>query len=229
MERRAGRHPLGRGLLGSSRAGSPPTRRGCCAAAGRGRTAPARCPAPRSSSCSPARTSACASGPSGGCCTRPPPGRPRCSASTWRTWTCPTAAPGSAARAARSTSSSGRPAPPGCCPGCSRAASPARCSSPSGRRGCSCPPPTSTRHGHARLSYQQAEALFSEASGGATLHQLRHSALTHDAEDGTGTPMLMARSGHTSVAVAGQVRPGVRRGAGAAPGRARPARRRQRG
>src|SRR5208337_1238039 len=54
-------------------------------------------------------------------------------------------------------------------------------------------------HGHARLSYQQAAALFSKASGGATLHQLRHSALTHDAEDGTETPMLMARSGHTSV------------------------------
>ena len=53
--------------------------------------------------------------------------------------------------------------------------------------------------GRARLSYQQAEALFSAASGGATLHQLRHSALTHDAEDGTGAPMLMARSGHTSV------------------------------
>ena len=53
--------------------------------------------------------------------------------------------------------------------------------------------------GRARLSYQQAAALFSEASGGATLHQLRHSALTHDAEDGTGTPMLMARSGHASV------------------------------
>jgi len=53
--------------------------------------------------------------------------------------------------------------------------------------------------GRARLSYQQAEALFKEASGGATLHQLRHSALTHDAEDGTGAPMLMARSGHTSV------------------------------
>jgi integrase len=45
---------------------------------------------------------------------------------------------------------------------------------------------------------EQAAALFSEASGGATLHQLRHSALTHDAEGGTGTPMLMARSGHTS-------------------------------
>ena len=53
--------------------------------------------------------------------------------------------------------------------------------------------------GRARLSYQQATALFSGASGGATLHQLRHSALTHDAEEGTGTPMLMARSGHTSV------------------------------
>jgi integrase len=52
--------------------------------------------------------------------------------------------------------------------------------------------------GRARLSYQQAAALFKEASAGATLHQLRHSALTHDAEDGTGTPMLMARSGHTS-------------------------------
>jgi capsid protein len=33
----------------------------------------------------------------------------------------------------------------------------------------------------------------------ATLHHLRLSALTRDAEDGTGTPMLMARSGHTSV------------------------------
>lgn len=53
--------------------------------------------------------------------------------------------------------------------------------------------------GRARLSYQQAEALFKQYSGGATLHQLRHSALTHDAEDGTSTPMLMARSGHTSV------------------------------
>jgi len=54
-------------------------------------------------------------------------------------------------------------------------------------------------HGHARLSYQQAEAVFKKASGGRTLHQLRHSALTHDAEEGTSAPMLMARSGHTSV------------------------------
>src|SRR5207248_449621 len=32
-----------------------------------------------------------------------------------------------------------------------------------------------------------------------TLHQLRHSALTHAAEDGTNTPILLARSRHTSV------------------------------
>jgi len=54
--------------------------------------------------------------------------------------------------------------------------------------------------GRARLSYRQAAELFTEASGGKTLHQLRHSALTHDAEDGASTPMLMAKSGHTSVA-----------------------------
>jgi integrase len=54
-------------------------------------------------------------------------------------------------------------------------------------------------NGYGRLSYPQAAALFKEASGGRTLHQLRHSALTHAAEDGVSTPMLMARSGHTSV------------------------------
>jgi integrase/recombinase XerC/integrase/recombinase XerD len=54
--------------------------------------------------------------------------------------------------------------------------------------------------GRARLSYRQAEDLFKAASGGATLHQLRHSALTHDAEADASTPMLMAKSGHTSVA-----------------------------
>jgi integrase/recombinase XerC/integrase/recombinase XerD len=54
--------------------------------------------------------------------------------------------------------------------------------------------------GKARLSYRQAGDLFKEASGGATLHQLRHSALTHDAEAGALTPMLMAKPGHTSVA-----------------------------
>ena len=54
--------------------------------------------------------------------------------------------------------------------------------------------------GRARLSYRQAEAIFKDASGGKTLHQLRHSALTHDAEDGASTPTLMAKSGRTSVA-----------------------------
>lgn len=53
--------------------------------------------------------------------------------------------------------------------------------------------------GRARLSYQQAGALFKAASGGATLHQLRHSALTHAAEDGASTATLLAYSGHTSV------------------------------
>lgn len=53
--------------------------------------------------------------------------------------------------------------------------------------------------GRARLSYRQAAQLFSDAADGATLHQLRHSALTHAAEDGASTPMMMALSGHTSV------------------------------
>jgi integrase len=53
--------------------------------------------------------------------------------------------------------------------------------------------------GKARLSYEQAEQLFKAASGGATLHQLRHSALTHLAEEGMSAPMLMTKSGHTSI------------------------------
>lgn len=53
--------------------------------------------------------------------------------------------------------------------------------------------------GRGRLSYRRAEEQFLAASGGSTLHQLRHSALTHAAEDGAQVPMLMAYSGHTSV------------------------------
>ena len=58
-----------------------PAARPCAAAraADRTRARPARCPGPTSSGCSPARTSASASGRCGGCCTRPPRGRPRCS------------------------------------------------------------------------------------------------------------------------------------------------------
>ncbi len=53
--------------------------------------------------------------------------------------------------------------------------------------------------GRARLSYRRAAELFEQATGGATLHQLRHSALTHAAEDGANTATLLAYSGHTSV------------------------------
>ena len=53
--------------------------------------------------------------------------------------------------------------------------------------------------GRARLSYDTAEDLFRRSSGGATLHQLRHSSLSHDAEAGTGAPMLMAKSGHKDI------------------------------
>ena len=58
--------------------------------------------------------------------------------------------------------------------------------------------------GKARLSYRRAAELFEEHTTGMpggpfTLHQLRHSALTHAAEDGTNTPILLARSRHASV------------------------------
>lgn len=52
--------------------------------------------------------------------------------------------------------------------------------------------------GRARLSYRRAAHLF-QAQTGYTLHQLRHSALTHAAEDGTNLPLLLARSRHASV------------------------------
>lgn len=59
--------------------------------------------------------------------------------------------------------------------------------------------------GRARLSYRQAAALFEAATrdmpgGPWTLHQLRHSALTHAAEEGASTSTLLACSGHSSVA-----------------------------
>jgi integrase/recombinase XerC/integrase/recombinase XerD len=54
--------------------------------------------------------------------------------------------------------------------------------------------------GRARLSYRRAAELFEQATGGWTLHQLRHSALTHAAEAGANTSTLLAYSGHTSVA-----------------------------
>jgi integrase/recombinase XerC/integrase/recombinase XerD len=55
-----------------------------------------------------------------------------------------------------------------------------------------------------RLSYRRAAELFEMHTdryddGPYTLHQLRHSRLTHAAEEGASTPMLMKLSGHTSV------------------------------
>ncbi len=54
-------------------------------------------------------------------------------------------------------------------------------------------------NGRARLSYRRAAEVFAEASGGHTLHQLRHSAITHLAEAGVPLPLLMAKSRHASL------------------------------
>lgn len=53
--------------------------------------------------------------------------------------------------------------------------------------------------GLARLSYRRAAEVFKDASGGWTLHQLRHSALTHYAEDGVDVALLKAKSRHRSL------------------------------
>ena len=69
--------------------------------------------------------------------------------------------------------------------------------------------------GRARLSYRRAQEMFSEASGGSTLHQLRHSAITHLAEGNVGLALLMAKSRHTSLrSLQRYARPGRRRGRG---------------
>ena len=64
--------------------------------------------------------------------------------------------------------------------------------------------PTSRRDlhaptGQARLSYRTAAALFGRHSGGWTLHQLRHSSLTHLAEGGASAVMLQAKSRHRDI------------------------------
>ena len=53
--------------------------------------------------------------------------------------------------------------------------------------------------GYNRLSYNRASAVFKEASGGRTLHQLRHSRLTHLAESGVDVTILRAVSRHSSL------------------------------
>ncbi len=58
--------------------------------------------------------------------------------------------------------------------------------------------------GRSRLSYERSAYLFKHSSlkiskTSWTLHQLRHSALTHLAEAGVNLPLLMAKSGHENL------------------------------
>ena len=58
-------------------------------------------------------------------------------------------------------------------------------------RGDECP-----HTGRGRLSYERASTLFKQATGRWTLHQLRHSSLTHLGEKGASTILLQAKSRH---------------------------------
>jgi integrase/recombinase XerD len=74
------------------------------------------------------------------------------------------------------------------------------------------PPPVDLcpHTGRARLSYSRAQELFAAATGGWTLHQLRHSAITHLAEQNVALPLLMAKSRRTSLrSLQKYARPGV--------------------
>jgi len=66
------------------------------------------------------------------------------------------------------------------------------------------PPSDLDPTGQARLSYRSADHLLATYSadqpgGPWNLHQLRHAALSHAAEDGASAPMLMALSGHVNI------------------------------
>ena len=116
----------------------------------------------------------------------------------------------SGAKAATAKKSCGRREPPASCPAIWAAASGDRCSSltadPTRRPRF---PDVCPDTGRGRLSYQQAWALFRKASGW-TLHQLRHSALTHLGERGVGAPLLKAKSRHRSLrSLDRYVRPGI--------------------
>ena len=86
-----------------------------------------------------------------------------------------------------------RPFPPALLPPCQ----------PSSRRDVYAPT------GQARLAYRTAAAAFGRHSGGWTLHQLRHSSLTHLAEGGASAVMLQAKSRHRDLRTLGvYTRPG---------------------
>ncbi|WP_329430335.1 hypothetical protein OG339_19915 [Streptosporangium sp. NBC_01495] len=64
--------------------------------------------------------------------------------------------------------------------------------------------------GDADQSGTLTDAAELKQCSGWSLHQLRHSALTHEAEDGTNTPTLLARSRYASVrSLERYARPGV--------------------
>jgi hypothetical protein len=165
-------------------------------------TAPGRSPCRSWSGCGAATTLACGRRRCGGCCTRPPPAPARPCPSTSRTSSWTTSACRCAPRAATldwlhfQTGSArllprliaGRPRGP--LFHTDRAPVPARVPAAVDR----CPD-----SGRARLSYRRAEALFRQASGGWTLHQLRHSALTHLAQQNVSLPLLLAKSRHASL------------------------------
>ncbi|QIZ35913.1 site-specific integrase [Saccharopolyspora sp. ASAGF58] len=54
--------------------------------------------------------------------------------------------------------------------------------------------------GRKRLSYDRALQLLKAASGGWTLHDLRHSGISHALEDGVPMPVVMAKSRHRDLA-----------------------------
>lgn len=54
--------------------------------------------------------------------------------------------------------------------------------------------------GRKRLSYDRALELLKAATGGWTLHDLRHSGISHALEDGVPMPVVMAKSRHRDLA-----------------------------
>ena len=55
--------------------------------------------------------------------------------------------------------------------------------------------------GRARLSYEMAEQLFKQATKGKTLHQLRHSRLTHLGDQNVSAPLLIGTTARHARAV----------------------------
>lgn len=53
--------------------------------------------------------------------------------------------------------------------------------------------------GRARLSYRRAAELFKEASGGRTLHEIRHAYITHLVQSGVDIALVKAKSRHTTL------------------------------